>query len=158
MLSASLNNSFLSSLPHQCPGRGRVVVLHQCDPRHVSLRRGGLDCYFDLLLETTNSQIIRRHNNLHNGSLFLTPFHAFDLFLTPNSRSVLRDGVSLNIYSFCFLLNIYHFIFSSAVERRREMIYLTTHSTHFIYSYMASKNNMGMYCHFIHFLFNNFII
>ena len=28
--------------------------------------------------------------------------------------------------------------FISAIEREREMFYLTTHSTHFIYGYMAS--------------------
>ena len=108
------------------------------------------------------------------------------------------------------------FHYHQCYERERETFYLTMHSTHFIYGYMASdiwlrtilivrketrcchigysyrltarvllyapshrqdntyhslcytsrgalagtrsKNNMGMYCYFIHFLFNNFII
>ena len=31
----------------------------------------------------------------------------------------------------------------SRVEGRKEMFYLTTHSTHFIYSYMASDSKRG---------------
>ena len=42
--------------------------------------------------------------------IFLSMYLFISLFLTPNSRSVFRAGVSLNINSFCF--SLYFILFS----------------------------------------------
>ena len=48
------------------------------------------------------------------------------------------NSKSVQMFCYCLLMNFCAFKFYLYNEREREMFYLTTHSTHFIYGYMAS--------------------
>ena len=49
-----------------------------------------------------------------------------------------RQCVNQALYSFPEIFRHYTYCLVLHIEREREMFYLTTHSTHFIYGYMAS--------------------
>ena len=69
----------------------------------------------------------------------------------------LVQNVSLCYFSAKLVLNVFFILFFSKTgskwkEGRKEMFYLTTHSTHFIYGYMASDVQNGRPgCNFIKF-------
>ena len=65
-----------------------------------------------------NSRFNNEFNKFNTGNIFMT---------TQTSGSVMETDLRLR-----------HRLVLAPLEYRKEMFYLTTHSTHFIYDYMAS--------------------
>ena len=73
----------------------------------------------------------------YSGFPFSLSEWSLTICLTPYNRRKNVLSASLN-KTFLSLSSHYTFRLSQLSPRRKEMFYLTTHSTHFIYGYMAS--------------------
>ena len=92
----------------------------------------------------------------HGGDKARTPLH-------PANALVKRVGLPVEqaaqVWKETFYLTTHstHFIYSyMTLEGRKEMVYLTTHSTHFIYGYMTLEGRKEMFyltMHSTHFIY-----
>ena len=107
---------------------GRV---RRCQGRHVDgvadgLVAGGVDHVAQRLLGVLDAASLRIAITEKDQLLLLSgpqPSHTLTVHLEQNNNNKLRNLFSLSFQNY---------------EGRKEMFYLTTHSTHFIYGYMAS--------------------